>query len=193
MTLLALDLGTSCGFAIYEDGKFASGTKKLRVDKKAFGSRFLDFRNWLLQIIALYDVQEIYFERFYGHIGTEAAHVYGGLMYTLATVCLELNLKRVGFSVQMIKKFMTGKGNATKEEMISASKSRVFNPKTHDEADAVAIMLLALNFLTLNNKNTVHISKGGSFQLLIKSGSLSPKAFLASELFSEVDSVLNFQ
>lgn len=192
MALLALDLGTSCGFAIFKDGKFASGTKKLRVDKRAFGSRFLDFRNWLLQIIALHDVREIYFERVYGHTGTEAAHVYGGLMYTLATVCLELNLKCVGFSVQMIKKFMTGKGNATKEEMISAAKSRGFNPKTHDEADAVAIMLLALSFLTLNNKSTVHTSKSGSFRPLIERGSLSPETFLASELFSEVDPELNY-
>ena len=192
MRLLALDLGTSCGFAILKDGKFGSGTKKLRVDKKAFGSRFLDFRNWLLKMIALYDVQEVYFERVYGHSGTEAAHIYGGLMYTLATVCLELNLKCVGFTVQMIKKFMTGKGNATKEEMIAATESRGFRPKTDDEADAISIMLLALNFLTSKNKN-VQISKGGSFQGLKESGSPSPRTFLASDFFSEVDHAKNLQ
>ena len=81
-------------------------------------------------MIAIHDIQEIYFERVYGHSGTEAAHVYGGLMYTLATVCLELNLKCVGYPVQAIKKFMTGKGNASKDEMITAAKSRGFNHKT---------------------------------------------------------------
>lgn len=192
MRLLALDLGTSCGFAILKDGKFGSGTKKLRVDKRAFGSRFLDFRNWLLQIIALHDIREIYFERVYGHSGTEAAHVYGGLMYTLATVCLELNLKCVGFTVQMIKKFMTGKGNATKEEMISAAKSRGFRPKTDDEADAIAIMLLALNILTSKNKD-VQPSKYGSFHALKESGSRDPIISLASDFFSEVDPMLDFQ
>ena len=189
MTLLALDLGTSCGFALVKDGKFGSGTKKLRVNKRAFGSRFLDFRNWLLQMIALYGVQEIYFERVYGHSGTEAAHVYGGLMYTLATVCLEQNLKCVGLTVQTIKKFMTGKGNATKDEMIAATKSRGFDPQTDDEADAIAIMLLALNILTLKNKNALDKSYSGSFQSLVESGSPSPRTFLASEFFSEVDHV----
>ena len=193
MSLLALDLGTSCGFAIVKDGKFGSGTKKLRIDKRAFGSCFLDFRNWLLQMVALYDIQEIYFERVYGHIGTEAAHVYGGLMYTLATVCLELNLKCVGFSVQTIKKFMAGKGNATKDEIIAATKLRGFKPKTDDEADAIAIMLLALNILTLKDKNTISTSKDGSFQALGESGAPSPETFLASDFFSEVDPELNFQ
>lgn len=49
MTFLALDLGALCGYAIYKDGKVISGTKKLRADKRASGSRFLDFRNWLIQ------------------------------------------------------------------------------------------------------------------------------------------------
>jgi Holliday junction resolvasome RuvABC endonuclease subunit len=46
--------------------------------------------------------------------------------------------------VGTIKKFMTGKGNATKEEMIAAAKLRGFDPKTDDEADALGILFLAL-------------------------------------------------
>lgn len=192
MTLLALDLGTSCGFAVVKDGKVGSGTKKLRVDKRAFGARFLDFRNWLLQAIALYDIQEIYFERVYGHTGTEAAHVYGGLMYTLATVCLELNLKCVGFAVQTIKKFMTGKGNANKAEIIAAAKQKGFNPKTHDEADAIAIMLLALSLSNKNNRTT-HQNETGSSQLIAECAAGRPEISLASDFFSEVDSQLDFK
>ena len=52
MTLLALDLGTSLGFAIFKDGKFISGTKKLGTYKEKFGARFHEFRTWLLNIIA---------------------------------------------------------------------------------------------------------------------------------------------
>ena len=73
-------------------------------------------------------------------------------MYVLASVCLQKNIPCVGLTVQAIKKFMTGKGNATKDEMIVSAKSKGFNPKTDDEADAIGVMLLASNILTLNNK-----------------------------------------
>lgn len=142
MTLLALDLGTDCGFAMLKNGKYISG--KLQIDKRKFGRRFLEFRNWLLKMITNHKVEHVYFERVYAHLGTEAAHTYGGFMYTLAAVCLERGVKCTGLPVQTIKKFMTGKGNATKDEMILAARLRGFAPKSDDEADAIAIMLLGL-------------------------------------------------
>lgn len=183
MALLALDLGSHCGFAVFKNGEIISGTKKLRIDKKKFGGRFLEFRNWLLQMIAMHDIRKVYFERVFGHVGTEAAHCYGGFLCTLAAVCLEKNITCTGFTVQAIKKFMTGKGNANKEEMIAAAKARGFNPQTDDEADAIAIMLLALNNLTLKNKNVPHESDSGSFQALAESGCQAPGISLASEFF----------
>ncbi len=189
MALLALDLGSHCGFAVFKNGEIISGTKKLQIDKRKFGRRFLEFRNWLLQMIAVHDIREIYFERVFGHLGTEAAHCYGGFMYTLATVCLEKNIPCMGFTVQTIKKFMTGKGNANKEEMIAAAKARGFNPQTDDEADAIAIMLLALNNLTLKNKNVPHESDSVSFQALVESGRQHPMPSLASELFQWMTAV----
>ena len=197
MALLALDLGSHCGFAVFRNGEIISGTKKLRIDKRKFGGRFLEFRNWLMQMIATHDIREIYFERVFGHVGTEAAHIYGGFMYTLATVCLEKNIPCMGFTVQAIKKFMTEKGNANKEEMIAAAKARGFNPQTDDEADAIAIMLLALHNLTLKNKNVPHKSDSGAFQYLLESGCQAPTSSLASEFFqwmtaTLVVNVLNF-
>ena len=65
-------------------------------------------------------------------------------MYTLASVSYQQNIPCISFSVQAIKKFMTGKGNANKDEIIAAVKRKGFTPATDDEADAIAIMLLAL-------------------------------------------------
>lgn len=155
MTLLTLDLGTSLGFAIFKDGRFMSGTKKLGRYKERFGERFYEFRKWLLNIILKHGIKSIYFERVYGHKGVEAAHCYGGFMYTLASVCFQHNILCIGLTVQAIKKFMTGKGNASKNEMIAAEKVKGFNPRTHDEADAIAVMLLAIeDLINKDNEST---------------------------------------
>jgi Holliday junction resolvasome RuvABC endonuclease subunit len=149
MNTLALDLGTATGFAMWKDGEILSGLKKLRHDKHASGVRALDFYRWLTQMIREHSVNEAYFERVYAHSGVEAAHLYGYFMHALAAVCEEHGVKCVGLSVGAIKKFMTGKGNATKEEMIAAARLRGFEPVDDNEADALAILCLALETIGL--------------------------------------------
>ena len=182
MNILALDLGLACGFAIFKGGKFLSGMKKLGSYKEKFGARFHEFRKWLLNIIEKHNVEVVYFERVYGHKGVEAGHCYGGFMYMLASVCFQQNIPCVGLKVQTIKKFMTGKGNATKDEMIAAAQQKGFNPKTDDEADAIAIMLLALKEL-INKDKKSDKNTSGSFQALGESGAQAPIISLASEFF----------
>lgn len=182
MTFLALDLGTSTGYAIYKSGQIISGTKQLHVNKRVLGMHFLEFRKWLLSVIVGHGVQHVFFERVYGHTSTEAAHVYGGFMYALATVCLEKNIPCTGFTVQAIKKFMTGKGNATKDEMIHTVQNFSFNPQTDDEADAISIMLLALRTLKIDNR-ILDKKTNGSFQKLMESERQAPDILLASKNF----------
>lgn len=168
MTFLALDLGSDCGFAIFKNDKFISGTKKLKTYKEKFGARFHEFRKWLLKIIERHDIKAVFFERVYGHKGTEAAHCYGGFMYTLASVCLQHNIPCIGLTVQEIKKFMTEKGNATKDEMIAAAKRKGFDPETDDEADAIAIMLLAIKESKAEDLKAGKSKKGSLLPLKIK-------------------------
>jgi len=160
MNTLAIDLGSSTGFAIFKDGTIISGVKKLQHSKHASGLRFLDFRNWLIETIKTHGINEIYYERVYRHLGTDAAHVYGGFMYVLAAVCEEFSVKCAGIPVTTIKKLAAGKGNATKEDMISFARANGFNPANDDEADALAILFVALN---LPNKNNDFINKQDSF------------------------------
>ena len=178
MSLLALDLGLDCGFAILNDGKFISGTKKLGKYQEKFGERFYEFRKWLLSVIEKYDVKTVYFERVYGHKGVEAGHCFGGFMYTLASVCFQHNIPCISFSVQAIKKFIAGKGNATKEEVIASVRQKGFHPQTDDEADAIAIMLLALDDVKNQNRDQKRYYKA-----LGESGSRPPAISLASEFF----------
>lgn len=145
MNVLALDLGSRFGYAIYSFGKITSGTKKLC--KKTFGSRFSEFRRWLLKIIEQYQIDVVCFERVYRHVGTEAAHVFGGFMYMLAAVCDELGIQCRGLGICAIKKFMTGKGNASKIDVIEAAKRRGFDPIDDNEADALGVLFLGLNYI----------------------------------------------
>jgi Holliday junction resolvasome RuvABC endonuclease subunit len=149
MNVLALDLGTRTGYAFYKDGTIISGTQKLRHSKNASGLRFVHFRRWLMEVIDTHNIYSVFFERVYGHKGMLAAQVYGGFIYTLAAVCEEMQIKCTGIQVATIKRFMTGRGNATKEEMVAAARLRDFDPQTHDEADALAILLLALKTIGL--------------------------------------------
>jgi Holliday junction resolvasome RuvABC endonuclease subunit len=176
MNVLALDLGSKTGFAILKDGRITIGTKKLRHDRHASGVRALDFYRWLTQMIREHSISQVYFERVYAHSGVEAAHLYGYFMHTLAAVCEEMRIRCVGIPVTTIKKYATGNGRATKEEMIAAARSRGFNPQTDDEADTLAILLTGLNTLNFQQNH-------GSCFAIETSESATPIISLASEIF----------
>jgi Holliday junction resolvasome RuvABC endonuclease subunit len=133
-------------------------------------------------MIREHNIKQVYFERVYAHKGVEAAHLYGYFMHTLAAVCEEYGIKCVGLSVSTIKKFATEKGNATKEEMIAAAKLRGFNPIDDNEADALAILLLALKIKDLPKV----CRSDGSFPALREGGAGSPGSSLASETFARL-------
>jgi Holliday junction resolvasome RuvABC endonuclease subunit len=176
MNVFALDLGSKSGFAILKDDQITIGTKKLRHDKRASGVRALDFYRWLTQMIREHNIGQVFFERVYAHSGTEAAHLYGYFMHTLAAVCEEHGIRCVGIPVTTIKKFATGRGNATKEEMIASARSRGFNPVDDNSADALATLLTGLNMLNFQQ------SRGSCFAIET-SGARSPITSLASEVF----------
>jgi Holliday junction resolvasome RuvABC endonuclease subunit len=106
--------------------------------------RYLRFHGWLREMLDLAGpIDRIVFEEVRRHIGTDAAHVFGGLLATL-TSWAELNgIPYEGVPVGTIKRFATGKGNADKAAVIAAVRARGFNPADDNEADALAILLWA--------------------------------------------------
>jgi Holliday junction resolvasome RuvABC endonuclease subunit len=158
--VLALDLGSKTGVAIYKNGEILSGTRELRHDKNASGVRFLDFYRWLTGTIETHNICSVFFERVYAHKGAEAAHVYGAFMYILAMVCEELKIRCVGLNVGTIKKNATGKGNATKEEMIAAAEECGFDPVDDNEADALAILFAGLHSMKFQKTKGTVLPKG---------------------------------
>ena len=147
MTLLALDLGTNMGYAISSKGTVVSGSVSFKPGKfDGGGMRPLKFHRWLDDLHKTSVVTEVAFEAVRRHLGTDAAHIYGALMGVLTMWCEANKVPYEGVSVQAIKMFATGKGNAGKEAVTAAVKKRWgHNPKTDDEADALALLHLKLN------------------------------------------------
>lgn len=139
--ILALDLGTKTGWAgVSLDKSIVSGTKNFAQGKFAGGGmRFLAFDQWLNgEFNGI--ITEVVFEAVRRHIGTDAAHIYGGLLAILTKWCEQHSIPYQGVPVGTIKKHATGRGNAKKDEMIAAAKSWGFNPKDDNEADALALL-----------------------------------------------------
>nr|WP_039952734.1 phage related protein [Bartonella melophagi] len=144
-TILCLDLGTKTGWAISsEDEVIASGTVHFPTRRfEGGGMRYLRFKQWLTQTKAILGhIDAVYFEEVRCHIGTDAAHVYGGLLATLTTWCECYQIPYDGIPIATIKKAMTGRGNASKTEMIKAVRAKGHEPEDDNEADALAILYL---------------------------------------------------
>lgn len=121
--ILALDLGTNTGWATSDANFFVSGTEKFVVDRfSGGGMRYLRFKRWLDEMNngTSDRISEVWFEEVRRHAGTTAAHVYGGFLGVLTAWCEEKKIPYQGVPVGTIKKFATGKGNASKKEMIAA-------------------------------------------------------------------------
>lgn len=143
---LALDLGTTTGWAVQTPrlGR-ESGVAKFQHGKhEGAGMRYLRFVAWLDEIaIVAGPFHQVWFEEVRRHVGTDAAHVYGGLLATLTTWCEGRMIPYSGVGVGTIKKHVAGKGNAAKDEMVAAVRSHGFSPADHNEADAIAVLLYA--------------------------------------------------
>jgi hypothetical protein len=145
--ILALDLGTTTGWAIRDfDGLITSGTASFKPGRyDGGGMRYLRFTNWLTELDRLSGpIATIWFEEVRRHAGTDAAHVYGGLMASLTSWGELRGIPYDGVPVGTIKRHATGKGNANKVAMIAAAQARGFSPADDNEADAIAILHWAI-------------------------------------------------
>lgn len=138
---LALDLGTKTGWALDCDGRAVSGVWDLKGGRyEGGGMRYLRFRRMLEEAHAANPFQMVFFEEVRRHLGTDAAHIYGGLLATLTAWCEERKIAYGGVPVATIKRHATGKGNADKGAMVRAARARGWTPVDDNEADALWIL-----------------------------------------------------
>lgn len=146
MTIIALDLGTRTGWATVAGGVVASGVQSFAPGKHdGGGMRFLRFCRWLAEVdAAVGGITQVHYEAVARHTGTDAAHVYGGLLAHLTAWCEEHGVPYQGHAVGTIKRAATGKGNASKGDMILAAEARGYRPADDNEADALALLHMVI-------------------------------------------------
>jgi len=147
MVILGLDLGTKTGWALKTKKTVYSGVWNFSAKKyDGAGMRFLKFKHELEALVASHKVEAVYYEAVRRHIGTDAAHIYGGFMATLQALCEDMRVPYAGISVGTIKKHACGKGNGSKEMIIAAAKAKWPHVEIIDDnhADALWVMQCGL-------------------------------------------------
>lgn len=154
-TILALDLGTTTGFAIGGKGHVISGIWGLKPSRyDGGGMRYVKFRAKLDELYRSSPFDMVFYEEVRRHAGTDAAHVYGGLMGHLTEWCESKKIPYAAEPVGSIKKFWTGKGNADKDMMIAEAKRRGFSPIDDNEADALALFHMKIEEVESDEQRT---------------------------------------
>lgn len=147
MRLLGIDPGTKCGYAtMSDDGRIESGVLNLTPRRhEGGGMRFLRMRRHLAEILETAKPQAVAYEEVRRHLGTDAAHIYGGIVAIIQSECEARQIPYSGIPVGTVKKLATGKGNADKGMMLAAAAERWPDATMSDDNEADArFVLLAL-------------------------------------------------
>ena len=144
--ILAIDLGNTTGWAIRHGYGVDSGSVSFKPNRfDGGGMRYLRFQHWLTETLdTVGKIDEVYFEEVRRHLGVDAAHAYGGFLSHLTSWCEMHTIPYQGVPVGTIKRFITGKGNASKLEVIKKVKALGHSPTDNNEADALSLLHLAM-------------------------------------------------
>ena len=137
--ILALDIATTTGWACGKGDRLKYSN--FTVNKcDTIGDKFLRFGSLIERLIYLKKPEIIAIERpiirFYA-----ATYWLCGACAIAEMAAASKNIPVVKFPPTTIKKFVTGSGRATKEDMMKAIKKLKFKPEVHDEADAIGLHL----------------------------------------------------
>lgn len=156
-SILALDLGMRTGWCIGENGKPLDSGVHMLYDQKhtdfTDGERFSAFYAFLTQNMG---IDAIVFEQVAGGTKGRQTVLFNGYRATLLLYAQMLGKPCLPLPVGTIKKYVTGKGNASKQEMIDAVRSLGHPTFDDNEADAIGAFYTA-NWLNANRKVAAEI------------------------------------
>lgn len=154
-SILSLDLGTTCGWALKHNNRVHSGVFKLAPSRfDSYDQRFITFNKCLKQILAKHfknaDLKklQVFYEEVRQSQAPDAAHMYGGYKTVLTCFCLEHGISYKGVGVKTIKKFTTGTGSAGKDKVMDSVRKLGHYPEDDNEADAISILYYGLDYLS---------------------------------------------
>lgn len=134
-------------------GLFRSGSHRLVDPGSADGAVGVAYREWLEQQLRFFQPQWVVFEAPLPPTGSAArrslrtARRLLGLAFLTEAVCWEAGLECREVHISTVKKHFAGHGGAKKPDMIAACHARGIDAKSPDEADACAVLDVAISFL----------------------------------------------
>ncbi len=147
MNILALDCATRTGWALLYEGTIESGVQDFSKRRgESNGILFLRFNKWLHEITPA-NVKVIAFEQAH-HRGGAPTEICVGLTTRAMEAAASIEAEYMAVHTGTVKKFATGKGNASKPAMIAWFECTVGRPPLDDnEADAYALLLFVMEEL----------------------------------------------
>jgi hypothetical protein len=138
--ILALAPDLQTGFAFCPTpGAIISGSWDLSPQRGEVGLRYQRF-GAELDRLGQFSPLDVLYEQVHPRTGTQARRVHRELLGRLKAWCLERGITPQPVGVGEIKKFWTGRGNATKDEMVVEARLRGFDPVDANEANALALL-----------------------------------------------------
>lgn len=143
--VLAIDPGSNkCGIAYGHDrDDLTYYTKTFPKKKDSNASRFVEFKDWLNDLITEVQPDIIAYEGANPGLKGVARYIITNLDGLIAISACIHEVNCVKFSPSEIKKFITGRGNAPKADVIDSIERLGFHPEDDNDADALAIFCLA--------------------------------------------------
>lgn len=141
ISILALDQASECGWAITSTiyGTWDMTTRK----DESSGMKLIRFKAKLTEVHSAQKLDLIVYERPAGRNAHAIIHA-AKLVGIVEEFCEANHIQYRAYSASEVKKFATGKGNASKDQMILAAKEKLgYTGDNHNEADALWIWTLA--------------------------------------------------
>jgi Holliday junction resolvasome RuvABC endonuclease subunit len=151
MNILALDIGICTGYAIYSiHGAGIRNTTTILSGVKTFefkrgdspDIRFLKFQRWVKYVVKTYDIKFIIYEKPFLR-GGAASDFLKGFMLIIRMVAVECGASYKGIMGTTLKKYATGNGRASKEDMVLTASQRYGKVKDDNQADALHLLAYA--------------------------------------------------
>lgn len=124
MRVLGIDPGTNCGWAVREpNGHYTSGVWDLKPGKdEGPGMRYIRLRGHLIaHELTRGGFARVFYEEAASYTSSNVNKVWGGIVATIQVFCEERGIPYESIHWAKVKQHATGKGNASKADMVVAA------------------------------------------------------------------------